>query len=120
MEMKKRSIAGCIILTLVTFGIYGIYWFVKLTNETNRLAPEEATMSGGLAFLVTICTLGIYGLYWAYKLGKKIDVISGNQRNTGVLYMLISLVGFGIVSHALAQDELNHVIDRQNGLVAAA
>ncbi len=34
--------------------------------------------------------------------------------------MLISLVGFGIVSHALAQDELNHVIDRQNGLVAAA
>ena len=109
MEMKKRSIAGCIILTLVTFGIYGIYWFVKLTNETNRLAPEEATMSGGLAFLVTICTLG-----------KKIDVISGNQRNTGVLYLLVSLVGFGIVSHALAQDELNHVIDRQNGLVAAA
>ena len=76
MEMKKRSIAGCIILTLVTFGIYGIYWFVKLTNETNRLAPEEATMSGGLAFLVTICTLGIYGLYWGYKLGKKMDIIS--------------------------------------------
>ena len=43
MEMKKRSIAGCIILTFVTLGIYGIYWFVKLTNETNRLAPEEAT-----------------------------------------------------------------------------
>ena len=121
MEMKKRSIAGCIILTLVTFGIYGIYWFVKLTNETNRLAPEEATMSGGLAFLVTICTLGIYGLYWAYKLGRKIDVISGSQRNTGVLYLLISMFGFGIVSHALAQDELNHAIDRQeNGFAAAA
>ena len=120
MEMKKRNIAGCIILTFVTLGIYGIYWFVKLTNETNRLAPEEATMSGGLAFLVTICTLGIYGLYWAYKLGKKIDIISGNQRNTGVLYMLISLVGFGIISHALAQDELNHAVDRQNGIVTAA
>ena len=118
--MTKRGVVKAIILTFATLGIYGIYWFVKLTNESNRLAPEEATMSGGLAFLVTICTLGIYGLYWAYKLGKKIDVISGNQRNTGVLYMLISLVGFGIVSHALAQDELNHVIDRQNGLVAAA
>ena len=70
MEMKKRSIAGCIILTFVTLGIYGIYWFVKLTNETNRLAPEEATLSGGLAFLATVCTLGIYGLYWAYKLGQ--------------------------------------------------
>ena len=74
MEMKKRSIAGCIILTFVTLGIYGIYWFVKLTNETNRLAPEEATLSGGLAFLATVCTLGIYGLYWAYKLGTVLGI----------------------------------------------
>ena len=97
MEMKKRSIAGCIILTFVTFGIYGIYWFVKLTNETNRLAPEEATMSGGLAFLVTLCTFGIY------------------------VYLLLTLLGLGIIAEALAQNELNGRIERQeNGFVAAA
>ena len=118
--MKKRSIAGCIILTLVTFGIYGIYWFVKLTNETNRLAPEEATMSGGLSILASIFTFGIYGLYWAYKLGKKIDIISGKERNTGVIYLLISMFGFGIIAHALAQDELNHAADRLGGMVSAA
>ena len=113
MEMKKRSIAGCIILTLVTFGIYGIYWFVKLTNETNRLAPEEATMSGGLAFLVTLCTLGVYGLYWGYKLGRKIDIISGKAGNSGVIYLLLSLLGLGIIAEALAQNELNCRIERQ-------
>ena len=121
MEMKKRSIAGCIILTFVTFGIYGIYWFVKLTNETNRLAPEEATMSGGLAFLVTICTLGIYGLYWGYKLGKKMDIISGKESNSGIIYLLLSLLGLGIIAKALAQNELNGRIERQeNGFEAAA
>ena len=109
MEMKKRSIAGCIILTFVTLGIYGIYWFVKLTNETNRLAPEEATLSGGLAFLATVCTLGVYGLYWAYKLGQKIDRISGNSGNSGIIYLLLSFLGLGII------------IERQeNGFAAAA
>ena len=110
MEMKKRSIAGCIILTFVTFGIYGIYWFVKLTNETNRLAPEEATMSGGLAFLVTLCTLGIYGLYWGYKLGKKMDIISGKESNSGIIYLLLTLLGLGIIAEALAQNQ-----DRETG-----
>ena len=121
MEMKKRSIAGCIILTFVTFGISGIYWFVKLTNETNRLAPEEATLSGGLAFLATVCTLGVYGLYWAYKLGQKVDRISGNSGNSGIIYLLLSLLGVGIIAKALAQNELNGRIERQeNGFVAAA
>ena len=121
MEMKKRSIAGCIILTFVTLGIYGIYWFVKLTNETNRLAPEEATMSGGLAFLVTLCTFGIYGLYWGYKLGRKIDIISGKESNSGIIYLLLTLLGLGIIAEALAQNELNGRIERQeNGFEAVA
>ena len=120
MEMKKRSIAGCIVLTFVTLGIYGIYWFVKLTNETNRLAPEEATLSGGLAFLATVCTLGVYGLYWAYKLGQKIDRISGNSGNSGIIYLLLSFLGLGIIAKALAQNELNGRIERQENSFEAA
>ena len=118
---QNQNDAGCIILTFVTLGIYGIYWFVKLTNETNRLAPEEATLSGGLAFLATVCTLGIYGLYWAYKLGQKIDRISGNSGNSGIIYLLLSFLGLGIIAKAFAQNELNCRIERQeNGFAAAA
>ena len=32
---QQRNIAVAIILTIVTCGIYGIYWFVKLTDEMN-------------------------------------------------------------------------------------
>ncbi|MCR5297346.1 MAG: DUF4234 domain-containing protein, partial [Clostridiales bacterium] len=33
--MKNRNIVVCIILSIVTLGIYGIYWFIKMTDESN-------------------------------------------------------------------------------------
>lgn len=41
--MKKRNIALSIIFTLITCGIYGLYWFVCLTDETNQAAGEQKT-----------------------------------------------------------------------------
>lgn len=41
--MKKRNIALAIVFTIITFGIYGIYWFVCLTNDSNRMNSAEAT-----------------------------------------------------------------------------
>lgn len=39
--MKNRNIALCIIFSIITFGIYGIYWFICLTNEMNMATPDE-------------------------------------------------------------------------------
>lgn len=41
--IKRRNIALCIILSLVTCGIYGIYWFVCLTEDTKTAANVEGT-----------------------------------------------------------------------------
>ena len=78
---EPRNIAIAIILTIVTCGIYGIYWFIVLTNETNEAACEPNGTSGGIAFLLTLVTCGIYGFYWAYKQGEKIDKAK-NMRNS--------------------------------------
>lgn len=107
MQIKNRSIPMCVILSIVTFGIYGIYWFIMLTDETNALAPKNATTSGGKAFLLTLVTLGIYGIYWNYKLGAKVDEMKGTDSNMAIFYLIISLVGFSIVNSCLAQNELN-------------
>lgn len=98
--IKKRNIVLAVIFSIITFGIYGIYWFICLTNDSNKLNPEKATASGGLAILFTIITLGIYSIYWNYKLGEKVG-------GSGVLYLIISLIGFGWVNCILAQSELN-------------
>ncbi len=107
MQIKNRSIPMCVILSIVTVGIYGIYWFIVMTNESNALAPKNATTSGGKAFLLTIVTLGIYSIYWNYKLGAKVDEMKGTESNTAILYLIIGLVGFSIINCCLAQSEIN-------------
>ena len=37
----NRNIALCIIFSLLTCGIYGLYWFVKLTDELNYNAQTK-------------------------------------------------------------------------------
>lgn len=70
--IKKREVIMAVILSFITCGIYGIYWFICLTDESNALAESEKTSSGGVSFLLTLVTCGIYGYYWAYKMGKKL------------------------------------------------
>lgn len=107
--VQERNIALCIILSLVTCGIYGLYWFVCLTEDTNAAANEEGT-SGVLALVLTIVTCGIYGLYWAYKRGEMLDKAKVNRgmpaSNGGVLYLILYIFG-GIIAYALIQNELN-------------
>ena len=112
--IQRRSIAMCIILSLVTCGIYGIYWFVVLTDDANTLLPDNKGLnntSGGVAFLLSLVTCGIYGLYWAYKQGEKIDEAKTAREimssNSGIIYLLLTIFGFGIIAEALMQNELN-------------
>lgn len=62
--MKNRNIAVAIILSFITCGLYAIYWFICLTNDSNQMSDTDKTASGGVAFILSIITCGIYGLYW--------------------------------------------------------
>lgn len=114
--MKKREIALCILLSLVTCGIYGIIWFISITDDTVRLnGGKEYNTSGVTAFLLTIVTCGIYGYYWAYQMGKSITK-AGELRNTqindnSVLYIVLQIIGLGIVNYCLIQNDLNKLIN---------
>ena len=114
--IKERNIAVSIVLSIITCGIYGIYWFVVLTNETNEAAGVQGT-SGGVAFLLTLITCGIYGIYWAYKQGEKLDQATGKSSSNSILYLVLELIGLGIIAYALMQNELNKIA--QNGTTAA-
>ena len=61
--MQKRDIGINLILTLLTCGIYGIVWFITLTDDASY-ASEDNSVSGAMALLLTIITCGIYGIYW--------------------------------------------------------
>lgn len=111
--ITRRDIVTAIILSIVTCGIYSIYWFVCLTNDMNKASGRNGDTNGGIAFLLTLVTCGIYGIYWAYKIGEKRDIVVSENSSSNVLYLVLSLVGFGIVVYCLAQDALNKAIEKQ-------
>lgn len=108
--MKQRNIALCIVYTLITCGIYGIYWFICITDETNQVSNRYGT-SGGMAFVFNLITCGIYGIYWGYKMGDCLDEARANNGEpTGslpILYLILNIFGLQIVTYALIQSELN-------------
>lgn len=106
--MEKRNIAVCIILSFVTCGIYGLVWFVQMTDDASN-ASGDHSMSGGMALLLTIITCGLYQIYWAYKMGKLIETAGGTDNST--LYLILQILGLGVVNYCLMQSELNQLAD---------
>ena len=108
----KRNIGVCILLSIVTCGIYSIVWFVQMVDELNAAAGETGGTSGIVAFLLSLVTCNIYAWYWFYKAGELVNRASGarggaQDQNRGILYLVLSIIGLNIVSMALIQDELN-------------
>ena len=108
--IKERNIAMCIILSIVTCGIYGIYWFICLVDDSNTAAGSN-DRSGGMVFLLSIITCGIYMFYWAYRQGEKLDQAKASRglpaSNSGIAYLLLSIFSLSIVAWALMQNDLN-------------
>jgi hypothetical protein len=108
--VQQRSIALAIILSFITCGIYGIYWFIVMTNDVGRLSGDS-TFTGGKHLLLTLVTCGIWSFIWSYQVGKQ---VAEAQRQRGfavsdnsVLYLILSIVGLGIVTYALVQLDVN-------------
>ena len=120
--MKERNIAVAIILSIVTCGIYAIYWFIVLTNEAKAESGNESAPSGGMAFLLTLVTCGIYGFYWAYKMGETLSQAKGRygiaSESNSVIYLILQIFGLGIVNYAIMQNELNVVARKKAGVQA--
>lgn len=110
--LKEKNIAVAIILSLITCGIYGIIWFINLTDDAAYI-NEDRSFSGGKAFLFTLITCGIYAIYWNYKMGK--TLYEGKTKrglpasDNSVLYLILCIFGLGIVNYCLMQNDINQV-----------
>ena len=112
--ITERNIGLCIVLSIITCGIYGIYWEICIVNDLNTAANTPNDTSGVMVVVLTIVTCGIYGYYWAYKAGTKVVTAQQNHglpsdSNSGILYLILMIVGLGIVTWCLIQNELNKI-----------
>lgn len=113
--IHKRNIVTCLLLTVFTCGIYGIYWLICMADDANTASRTQNGTSGAMVFLLTLVTCGIYEFFWMYKVGEQLadakQYATGTRPsdNNGILYLILSILGFGIVSYCLIQNELNQI-----------
>jgi ABC-type transport system involved in cytochrome c biogenesis permease subunit len=95
--VKSRNIVMVYLLSMITFGIYGIYWTVATKNEINGQGAEIPT-----AWLIII---PIANIYWMYKYCEGFSEKVKKDDNTLLWFVLYILVG--IIMPAIIQSELN-------------
>jgi len=110
--IQQRSIALSIILSLITCGIYGIYWFIVMTNEVGHLSGDSS-FTGGKNFLLGLVTCGIWYYIWAYQVGKQIDEAQRKRglypSNNSTIYLVLSLFGLNIIVYGMVQSDINRL-----------
>jgi Domain of unknown function (DUF4234) len=97
MKITQRSPVAVIVLTIVTFGIYGLYWIVTTKREINGLGASIPT-----SWLLIV---PIANLYYLYKFAEGFSTYV-KKDNNAILWFLLWLV-VAPVAMIIIQIELN-------------
>ncbi len=74
-----RSILAGILLSLITCGIYGLYWQYKQMETLNAwLKRDEYSFWQWFFFYLLTC--GIYGIYYEYRMASGINEVQENNK----------------------------------------
>lgn len=108
------GIALGIVLSLVTCGLYNIYWNYKQFRAMNALLGREE-FSFVMWILLSIVTCGLFHIYYEYKMGAELQAwLKANgyevTPNLAIVGLVLSCFGMTIVADAVYQHELNRLI----------
>lgn len=111
--LKQRNIALCVVFTIITCGLYGLYWRVVLVDDVN-FASNERDTSGIGVLLLSIITCNIYWLYTVYRMGRKLYSAwerrgRSADNNMSLVYLILSIFALDIVTMCLIQSEINNL-----------
>ncbi len=100
--MTRRSVAAVVILTCITFGIYGIVWFVKTKNEANQFAGAKVPTAW---FLI----VPIANIWWMWEWSGGMEKAMRGKQSQVINFILVFLLS--VIGMAIVQSKLNETID---------
>ena len=109
MQVEKRNIGTCVVLSIVTCGIYGIYWAVKMLREAVQVKDETDSGTAEILLGIFLCPVGFYMAEKKLNEGCQMKGIPHEDRS--VLYIVLGFVGLGIVNYIMMQSDLNKIAD---------
>ena len=112
--VKEKSIGLCVVLSLVTCGIYSIYWLYTIAHDLNDLCESQNQEKGvepGLVVVLSIVTCGIYLLYYLWKAGKMVSNLTRSNghhpSDDSIVLMVLSILQLSLVSYCILQSHIN-------------
>lgn len=107
----RIDVAVGIIFSIVTCGLYNIYWNYRQMKAMNALLGREEFDFAKWAIL-TLVTCGIYHVYYEYRMGNELQIwLTQNGRpvnpHLALIGLLLSVFGLTVVADAVYQHELN-------------
>lgn len=107
------SVALYLILTIVTLGLFNLYWNYRQMQACNELL-ERSEFSWLLWILLCVVTFGLYHFYYQYKMGDAINEIQDRYdlpftEGLPILSVVAAVIGFGVVADCIHQHELNKI-----------
>jgi Zn-dependent protease with chaperone function len=106
-----RSILMAIVLSLVTCGIYGLYWqYMQFKTLNAWIGREEHNF--GMYLLFSILTCGVYAIYYEYKFALSMTEVQRARgmvvnENLPMMAVALAFFGFAMVTWAIEQQEIN-------------
>ncbi|MBI4376844.1 MAG: DUF4234 domain-containing protein [Elusimicrobia bacterium] len=110
----EMGIALSLILSVITCGLYNVYWNYQQFRAMNHLLSREEYKFWPWAFLALI-TCGLYHIYTEYRMGADLHLYMKQRGleevnpNMAVIGLLLSCLGLWIVADAIYQHELNRL-----------
>ncbi len=107
MNFKSRNIVTAVILSLVTCGIYGIYWVICMAREAVSVKDPA---DSGLLEIILMLFLPFLGFFLAEKkLAEGCQAKGIAHSDNSVVYLVLGLVGLSIVNYCMMQNDLNKI-----------
>ncbi len=118
---ESRNFVKTLLLSVVTLGIYGIYWFYMFTEDIHTLVKRKTTPNYLIVILLSIVTLGIYGCYYMYKITASLNEakdqrqMGGMRRSPWLIVLLViipyvNIVG-GLVAWYWLVESFNEIVE---------
>ncbi len=109
MQLERREIVKCILLSIITCGIYGIVWAVKLARDAVKV--KDVNDDGTLEIILLLFLPFIGFFLCERKLTEGCQAYGIEHKDNSVLYLILGLIGLGIVNFCLMQSDLNKIAD---------
>lgn len=108
------DIAAGIIFSVISCGIYNVYWNYRQMKAMNELLARPEFDFGKWAIL-TLLSCGIYHIYYEYRMGAELQAWltqNGHPVNPhlAVIGLILSICGLTVVADAVYQHELNKLL----------